>query len=46
MDMQVIAIIATGIGVVATTVYIALGLLGIKTLKHIREHLRRTRNSN
>ncbi len=46
MDMQVIAMIAAGIGIVATIVYIALGLVGIKTLQDIREHLRRMRNSN
>ncbi len=46
MDLQVVAWVAAGIGVLATSVYIVLGLMGVKRLREIRDLLRRTRNSN
>jgi hypothetical protein len=41
MDTQTIGVIAAGIGVIATVIYLTLGFLGIRTLKDIRDNLRR-----
>ncbi len=49
MDTQTIAMIAAGIGVVATIVYLALGVIGVKTLRDIRDQRGKTgapRNGN
>jgi len=40
VTVQTIAMVAAGIGVVATIGYYAIGLLGIKTLRDIRRDLR------
>jgi hypothetical protein len=37
MDMQTIGMIAAGLGVVATVIYIVLGLMGINLLRQIRD---------
>jgi hypothetical protein len=43
MDTETIAVVAAGIGVVATVVYLALGFAGIRTLRDIRDGIRRRR---
>ena len=41
METQTIAMIAAGFGIVATVVYVVLGIAGIKTLRDIRDRLAR-----
>lgn len=39
MNTQTIAMVAAGLGVIATVVYVLLGIAGIKTLRGIRDRL-------
>ena len=39
MNTQTIAMVAAGFGVIATVVYMLLGIAGIKTLRDIRDRL-------
>jgi uncharacterized membrane protein YuzA (DUF378 family) len=39
MNTQTIAMVAAGFGVIATLVYMLLGIAGIKTLRDIRDRL-------
>ncbi len=41
MDVQTFAMIAAGIGVVTTIIYVTLGFFGIKTLQDIRDQMRK-----
>lgn len=39
MDVQTIAVIAAGLGVVGTVVWVVLGVKGLRTLGQIRDRL-------
>jgi hypothetical protein len=39
MNTQTIAMVAAGFGVIATLVYVLLGIAGIRTLRDIRDRL-------
>lgn len=45
MDTHVIAEIAAGLGVLGTVVYALLLFMGVKSLRDIRDELRRRRSS-
>jgi hypothetical protein len=46
MNTESIAMIAAGIGVVVTLIYLGLGFMGISTLKDIRDSLHRRNPRN
>lgn len=46
MNTESIAVVAAGIGVVVTIVYLAFGFMGIRTLKDIRDTLYRRNARN
>ncbi len=46
MDPHIVALIAAVIGIVATIVWIAFGLKGLRILREISDHLRQRRHSD
>ncbi len=45
MDVRLIGEIAAGVGVVATVIWILLGVFGIRALRDVRDELRQRRGS-